>query len=165
MWHLWRAIKCSVGEESTCNAGDPGSTPGLERYVGEGIGYPLPYCASLVAQMVKNQPVMQETWVWSLGWEDPLEKGKATHSSILAWKIPWTVYSPCGRKELDTTNQSILKETSPGCSLEGLMLRLKLQHFGHLMWRADSLETTLMLGKTEGKEGGWQRMASPTQWT
>ena len=48
------------------------------------------YRASLVAQMVKNQPTMQETWVWSRGWEDPLEKGLATHSSILAWRIPWT---------------------------------------------------------------------------
>ena len=49
------------------------------------------YQASLVAQLVKNPPAMQETWVQSLGWEDPLEKGKATHSSILAWRIPWTV--------------------------------------------------------------------------
>ena len=47
-------------------------------------------CVSLVAQMVKNLPAMQETWVRSLGWEDPLEKGLATHSSILAWRIPWT---------------------------------------------------------------------------
>ena len=47
--------------------------------------------ASLVAQLVKNLPAMQETWVNSLGWEDPQEKGKATHSSILAWRIPWTV--------------------------------------------------------------------------
>ena len=47
--------------------------------------------ASVVSQLVKNLPVMQETWVQSLGWEDPLEKGKATHSSILAWRIPWTV--------------------------------------------------------------------------
>ena len=47
--------------------------------------------ASLVAQLVKNPPAMRETWVRSLGWEDPLEKGKATHSSILAWRIPWTV--------------------------------------------------------------------------
>ena len=46
--------------------------------------------ASLVAQTVKNMPAVQETWVWSLGWEDPLEKGMATHSSILAWRIPWT---------------------------------------------------------------------------
>ena len=46
--------------------------------------------ASLLAQLVKNPPVMQETWVQSLGWEDPLEKGTATHSSILAWRIPWT---------------------------------------------------------------------------
>ena len=62
------------------------------RSAGEGIGYPLQYSwASLVAQLVKNPPAMQETWVRSLGWEDPLEKGKATHSSILAWRIPWTV--------------------------------------------------------------------------
>ena len=49
------------------------------------------YWASPVAQLVKNQPAIQETWVQSLRWEDPLEKGKATHSSILAWRIPWTV--------------------------------------------------------------------------
>ena len=49
--------------------------------------------ASLVAQLVKNLPAMQETWFQSLGWEDPLEKGKVTHSSILAWRIPWMVYS------------------------------------------------------------------------
>ena len=66
--------------------------PGLERSAGEGIGYPLQYSwASLVAQLVKNPPEMQETWVRFLGWEDPLEKGHATHSSILAWRIPWTV--------------------------------------------------------------------------
>ena len=47
--------------------------------------------ASLVAQLVKNLPAMQETWVWSLGWEDPVEKGKAANSSILAWRIPWTL--------------------------------------------------------------------------
>ena len=49
--------------------------------------------ASLVAQLIKNLPAMRDTWVRSLGWEDPLEKGKATHFSILAWRIPWTVYS------------------------------------------------------------------------
>ena len=49
--------------------------------------------ASLVAQLVKNPPAVRETWVWSLGWEDPLEKGMAIHSSVLAWRIPWTVYS------------------------------------------------------------------------
>ena len=68
--------------------------PGLGRYTGEGIGYPLQYSwASLVAQLVKNPPAMQETWVRSLGWEDPLEKGKATHSSMVAWRIPWAVQS------------------------------------------------------------------------
>ena len=81
-------------QESACKAGDPGSIPGLGKSAGEGIGYPLQYSwASLVAQLVKNLLVMWETWVRSLGWEDPLEKGKATHSSILAWRIPWTVQS------------------------------------------------------------------------
>ena len=79
----------SVGKESTCYAGDSGSIPGLGRSAGEGIGYPRQYSwASPVAQLVKNLPAMQETWVQSLGWEDPLQKGKATHSSILAWRIP-----------------------------------------------------------------------------
>ena len=82
----------SVGKESGCNAGDPSSIPGSGRSPGEGIGYPLQYCwASLVAQLVKIPPAMWETWVLSLGWEDPLEKRKATLSSILAWRIPWTV--------------------------------------------------------------------------
>ena len=82
----------SVGKESTCNAGDPGSNPGLGRSSGEGIGYPLQYSwASLVAQLVKNLPEIWEAWLRSLGWEDPLERGMATHSSILAWRIPWTV--------------------------------------------------------------------------
>ena len=77
------------GKESACNAGDPGSIPGLGRSPGEGIGYPLQYSwASLVAQMVKNPPAMQETWGQSLSWEDSLEKGMATHSSILVWRIP-----------------------------------------------------------------------------
>ena len=80
---------CSIGKEPTCNAGDPGSIP---RSAGEGIGYTLQYSwVSLVAQLVKNLPAMQETWVQSLGWEDLLEKKKATHSSILAWRISWTV--------------------------------------------------------------------------
>ena len=83
----------SVGKESACNTGDPSSIPGMRTSAGEGIGHPLQYSwASLVAQLVKNPPAMQETWVWSLGWEEPLEKGKATHSSILAWGIPWTVW-------------------------------------------------------------------------
>ena len=56
------------------------------------------------------------------------------------------------------SNQSILKEISPGCSLEGLILKLKLQYFGHLMQRADSFEKTLMLGKIEGRKRGQQRM-------
>ena len=81
-----------VGKESTCNAGDPSSIPGSGRSFGEGIDYPLQYSlASLVAWLVKNPPAMRETWVRSLGWEDPLEKGKATHCSILAWRILWAM--------------------------------------------------------------------------
>ena len=81
----------SVGKESVCNAGNSVSIPGSGRSAGEGIGYSLQYSwASLVAQLVKNQPEMWETLVRSLGWEDPLEKEKATHSTILAWRIPWT---------------------------------------------------------------------------
>ena len=84
--------RSSAGKESACNAGDPGSFPGSGSSPGEEIGYPLQYSwASLVAQLVKNPLAMWETWVRSLGWEDPLEKGKAAHSSILAWRIPWTV--------------------------------------------------------------------------
>ena len=65
---------------------------GSGRSAGEGIGYPLQYSwASLVAQLVKNPPAMWETQVRSLGREDPLEKGKITHSSILALRIPWTL--------------------------------------------------------------------------
>ena len=64
---------------------------GLGKSPEEVIGYPLQYSwPSLVAQMVKNPPVMQEAWVRSLGWEYPLEEGMATYSSILAWRIPWT---------------------------------------------------------------------------
>ena len=64
-------------------------------------------------------------------------------------RVPWTARR---------SNQSILKEISPGCSSVGLMLKLKLQYFGHLMWRTDSLEKTLMLGKIEGRRRGQQRM-------
>ena len=75
-------------------------------------------------------------------------------------RVPWTARRP---------NQSILKDISPGCSLEGLMLKLKLQYFSHLIQRTDSLEETLMLEKIEGRrrrdERGWDGwMASPTQW-
>ena len=83
---------------------------------------------------------------------------KAEHQRIDAFelwrwnrllRVPWTARR---------SNQSILKEISPGCSLEGPMLKLKLQYFGHLMHRADSLEKTLMLGKIEGRRRGRQRI-------
>ena len=91
----------SVGKESACNAGDPGSIPRLGRSAGEGTGYPFQYSwASLMAQLVKNLPAVWETWVQSLGWEDLLEKGTATRTSILVWRIPWIV-SSMDCKELD----------------------------------------------------------------
>ena len=183
--------------------------------------------ASLVAQLVKNPPAMLETWVWSLGWEDPLEKGKAQYSGqencmdcivhgvaksrtwlsdfhfssfagtwsslptkvrlVKAMVFPVVMYG-CGSWTINKaechriyafelwcwsrlliapwttrrSNQSILKEISPEYSLEGLMLKLKLQHFGHLMRRIDSLEKTLIWerlkeekGTTEDEMAGW----------
>ena len=84
----------SAGKESPCNAGDPSLIPALGRASGEGIGYPLQYAwASQVAQLVKNPPAVWETWVQPQGWKYALEKGKATHSSILTWRIPWTIQS------------------------------------------------------------------------
>ena len=87
---LMTLFHSSVGKESTCNTGDPSSIPGLGRSAGEGIGYPLQYSwAFLVAQLIKNPPIMWETWIRSLGWNDPLKKGMTTHPSILAWRITW----------------------------------------------------------------------------
>ena len=66
--------------------------PDLVRSAGDLLGYPLQYSwVSLMAQLIKNPPAMQDAQIRFLGWEDPLEKGKATHSSILAWRIPWTI--------------------------------------------------------------------------
>ena len=82
----------SAGKDPSAVAGDLGLIPGLGGSPEEGIDYSLQYSwAFPMAQLVKNLPAMWETWVRSLGWEDPLVKGKATHSSILAWRIPWTV--------------------------------------------------------------------------
>ena len=90
--YIYRLPDSSAGKESVCNAGDPSSVSGSGRSPGEGTGYLLQHSwTSLVAQAVKNQPAIQETWVESLDWEDLLEEGMATHSSILTWRIPWTV--------------------------------------------------------------------------
>ena len=101
----------SESKESACHEGDSSSIPGPGRFTGEGISYPLQHSwASPVAQLVKNPPAMWETWVQSLGWEDPLEKGTVIHSSILAWKIPWA------RQELDMTEQLSLPGEGNGNS-------------------------------------------------
>ena len=102
-------------------------------------------------------------WMWELDHNWAAEKNDVFE--LWCWRrllrVPWTARR---------CNQSILKEISPECSLEGLMLKLKLQYFGHLMWRTDSLEKTLMLERFkaggEGDDRGWDGwMASPTQWT
>ena len=96
----------SAGKKSAWNAGVPGSIPGLGSSPGEGISYTFQYSwTSLMVQTVKNPPAMRETWVWSLGWEYPLEEGMATHPHVLAWRIPLVGYSPWGHKELDRTKQ------------------------------------------------------------
>ena len=96
--------------------------------------------------------------MWELDYKESWTTKKAEHQRIDAFelwswrrllRVPWTARR---------SNQSILKEISPGCSLVGLILKLKLQYFGHLMWRAASFERTLMLGKIEGRRRGWQRM-------
>ena len=87
----WGFPGSSAGKESTCNAGNMAWISRSGRSPGEGIDYLFQYSlASLVAQTVKNPPAMQETCVQSMGWEDSLEEGIATHSSTLAWRIPWT---------------------------------------------------------------------------
>ena len=125
----------STGKESTCNAGDPGSIPGSRSSPGERIGYPLQYSwASLLAQTVKNLPAMKcrKIWVQSLDWKDPLDKGKATHSSILAWRIPWTI--PWDLIASDTTE------------------RLSLSLFTFMHWRRKWQPTPVFLpGEPQGR--------------
>ena len=96
--------------------------------------------------------VMYRCEIWTI---KKAERWKIDAFKLWWWKrllrVPWTARR---------TNQSILKEINPEYSLEGQMLKLKLQYFGHLMWRTNSLEKTLMLGKTEGRRRrGWQRMS------
>ena len=92
-------------------------------------------------------------WMWELDYKESWVPKNGCFWTVVLEKtleVPWTARR---------SNQSILKEISPGCTLEGMMLKLKLQYFGHLMWRADSFEKTLMLGKIEGRRRrGQQRM-------
>ena len=106
----------SAGKESICNAGDPGSVPGLGRCTEQGIGHLFQYSwAFLVAQLVKNLPVMQKTWLQSLGQKDPLEEGMATHSSSCLenphGQRCLASYSSWGCKESDTTEQLSMAQT------------------------------------------------------
>ena len=115
----------SSGKESSGNMGDLGSIPGLGRSPGERKGYPLQYSwASLVAHLVKNLPAIQETWVRSLGWEDPLEKGKATHTLVFWPGELQGLYSPWDHKESDTTEQLALSLFKLNASRFGLEIPL-----------------------------------------
>ena len=96
----------SVGKELACNAGDPGSIPGLGRYPREGIHYPLRYSwASLVAQLVKNLPAMQETWVRSWARKIPWRRERLPTPVFWSRVFIHGLYSPCGCKELNMTEQ------------------------------------------------------------
>ena len=122
----------------------------------------LPTKVCLVKDMIF--PVVMyrgESWTIKQAEEKTERKLRTNAFELWCWRrllrVPWTA-----RK----SNQSILKEINPGYSLKGLMLKLKLQYFGHLMQRADSFEKTLMLGKIEGRRRrGRQRMRSSTRWT
>ena len=94
-----------------------------------------PLWASLVAQMVKNPPVMQETWVWTLGWENPLEKGKGTHFSVLAWRSPWTVHGVANSWTRQSEFHSlsiILTKRGHTCDMPQLSTG---KYFSNLLWR------------------------------
>ena len=107
----------------------------LEKSTGEGIGYPLQYSwASLVAQLVRNQLAMWETWFWSLGWEDPLEKGKAVHSGILAWRIPWTLQT-MGVAESDMPEWLSLMPPFPTLDINPASCCSHLPMLGHLSFQ------------------------------
>ena len=110
----------------------------------------LPTKVHLVKAMV-SPVVMYGCESWTI---KKAEHRKTDAFELWCWRrllrVPWTARR---------SNQSILKEISPGCSLEGLMLKMKLQYFGHLMWRTDLFEKTLLLGKIEGgRRRGWQQM-------
>ena len=148
----------------------PRNSPGLNTGVGslsllQGIfptqGSGLPHCRQILYKLShKGSPSSQNygfssshVWMWELehkeGWALKNWYFQTVVFTVDSWflRVPWTARR---------SNQSILKEISPGCSLEGLMLKLKLQYFGHLMGRADSLEKTLILGKIEGRRRGRQ---------
>ena len=155
---------CGSGVKNLCpnagDAGDIGLLPGSGRSLGGRNGYPLKYTCL-------GNSMDRRAWraPWGHKESDTAEQlsehihmhhqsnfhivlSLSTYLSVFA--VIWTARR---------SNQSILKEISPGCSLKGLMLKMKLQYFGHLMWRVDSLEKTLMLGGIEGrKRRGWQRM-------
>ena len=134
----------SAGKESTCNVGDLVSIPGLRRSPGEGKGYPLQYSGLENSMHCIVHGVADTTEQVSL------HKWKSCISST---------FEKSKNRFARRSNQSIVKEISPGCSLEGMMLKPKLQYFGHLMRRVDSLEKTLTLEGIGGRRRrGRQRM-------
>ena len=170
-WKQWQTIFCLRMQTEIAADGDCSHEIKRQLLLGRKVmtnldsilksrGITLPTKVSLLKDMVF--PVVTygfESWTVKKA-----ERWKIDAFELWCWRrllrVPWTARR---------SNQSILKESSPRCSLEGLMLKLKLQYFSHPIQRADSLEKTLMLGETEGKRRGrkgWDGwMASPIQWT
>ena len=144
----------SAGKESTCNSGDPCSSPGLEIFPGEGISYPLQYSrASLVAQMVKNPPAVQKAWVQSLGWDGPLEEGMAARFSILAWRIPmdrgaWqTIVKGAAKSQTRLSDWTPTNKNGSLANLISYPCELVLQGFQHYNGDVQSKEVDTLLNK------------------
>ena len=160
-WY-WGFPGSSAGKESTCNPEDPGWILGSGRSSGEGIGYSirgLQYSwASLVAQTIKSPPAMQETWVRPLGLEDPLEQGTATHSSILAWRIPWTEEPDKLQSmvtKLDTTKRLSLSEIASygSMKLHKIIRVVSWSDRIHILIRRDTKELTHSAMETQWQDG------------
>ena len=132
-YHFTVYMYCSDGKASVYNAGDLGLIPGLGR--------------SLVSQRLKRLPPLQETQVRSLGWEDPLEKEMATHSSILAWRIPWT--GEPGRLQ-SMGSQRVRYDWATSL------------HFGKILWRRKWQSTPVLLS---GKSQGQRSLVSCSPWS
>ena len=144
----------SVGKESSCSsAEDPSSIPGSGRSTGEEIGYPLWYSwASLVAQLVKNLPAMRETWVWSLSWEDPLEKGTTAAAAAAVAKSLQSCPTLC---DSGSPVPGILQARI----LEGNHYPLQIDPWvGKILWRRERLPTLVFWpGEFHGLYGPWGR--------
>ena len=125
----------SVGKESTCNAGDPISILGSGRSAWRRDRLPTPVFSGFPCGSAGDESAMQEIWAWSLGWEDPLEKGKATHSNIPVWRIPW-----------DYIVHGVAKSGKWLSSFHSESKNIYVLKFGHISWNIQTkIVETFML--------------------